>query len=50
MARVVLAGGYLGVEAAITGSLWLAAGTSAAGMLTAMLLSRSQVAQGGRPA
>ena len=39
-ARVGLASAYLCLEATLTGSLWLAVGTSAAGMLAAMLLAR----------
>lgn len=39
-ARAALSGAYLSLEATLTGSLWLAVGTSAAGLVTAMLLSR----------
>lgn len=39
-ARVALAGSYLALEATLTGSLWLSVGTSMAGLLTVILLSR----------
>ena len=44
-ARVALAGSYLALEATLTGSLWLAAGTSMAGLVTTIALSRQE---GGR--
>lgn len=37
--RAAVAGTYLALEATLTGSLWLAAGTSAAGITTAILLN-----------
>lgn len=46
-ARVALAGAYLCLEGTLTGSLWFAVGTSAAGMLTAMLLARGYSGSGG---
>jgi hypothetical protein len=39
-ARVGLSGAYLALEATLTGSLWLAMATSAAGLTTMALLSR----------
>ena len=39
-ARVALSGTFLALESTLTGSLWLAVGTSAAGLLTAILLSQ----------
>lgn len=39
-ARVAAAGTYLALEASLTGSLWLAVGTSAAGIITGILLNR----------
>ncbi len=39
-ARIGLAGSYLALEATLTGSLWLSVGTSMAGLVIVILLSR----------
>ena len=39
-ARIGLASAWLGSEALVTGNLWLATGTSAAGLLVALALAR----------
>lgn len=46
-ARVALASTYLSLEATLTGCLWLPVGTSAAGILTAILLARGSSGGGG---
>ena len=45
--RIALSGTYLTLEGLLTGTLWAPVGTSAAGILTAMLLLRQAGGGGG---